>query len=177
MVVTGGVFDEAFAGFPGEVEAGEAWVFLFEEFDDAKALAVVLEAAGFFHEAVEDGFAFVAEGGVAEVVGEGDGFAEVFVEAEGAGDVAGDGGDFDGVGEAGAEVVAGAVEEDLGFVFEAAEGAGVDDAVAVALEMGAPVGGVFGVLAAAGLVAELGVRRAGGVLAGFQFEAGARHGK
>ncbi len=42
--------------------------------------------------------------------------------------------DFDGVGEAAAEVVAGAAGEDLGLSGEAAEGAGLDDAVAVTLE-------------------------------------------
>ena len=59
---------------------------------------------------------------------------------QGAGDAAGDGGDFDGVGQAGAQMIAGAVEEDLGLVFQAAEGAGMDDAVAVALVFGAPQG-------------------------------------
>jgi hypothetical protein len=44
------------------------------------------------------------------------------------------------VGEAGAVVVPLVVDEDLGLVLEAAEGAAVDDAVAVAL-----VGGAVGV--------------------------------
>ena len=95
--------------------------------------------------------ALVAEGGMAQVVGQGDGFGQVLVEVEGAGDVAGDGGDFDGVGEPGAEMVAGAVEENLGLVFQAAKGAGVDDAVAVALVFGAPQGAAVRMNAAAGL--------------------------
>ena len=94
---------------------------------------------------VQDFLAFVAEGGMAEIVGQGDGFGQVFVEVEGAGDAAGDGGDLDGVGQAGAEMIARAVEENLRLVFQAAKGARVDDAVAVALEFGAPQGRRFGV--------------------------------
>lgn len=143
MIVAGEMFDEAFAAFPGEIEAGEGGVFLFEFFDDAEALLIVLETAVIFHEPVENHFAFVTERGVAEVMGESDGFGEIFVQLEGAGDIAGDGSDFDGVGEAGAEMIAGAIEEDLGFVFEAAEGAGMDDAIAITLVMGAPFRGFF----------------------------------
>ena len=155
--VAGGVmFGEAFADFPGEVEAGEVGVFVFEEFDDAEALAVVFESAVVGHELVEGLFAFVAERGVAEVVGEGDGFGEVFIEVESLGEVSGDGGDFDGVGEARAEAATGAVEEDLGFVAELAEGAGVDDSVAVALVGGSPVFFGFGVASASGVLAFLG---------------------
>ncbi len=155
-VAGGVVFGEAFADFPGEVESGELGVFVLEEFDDAEALAVVFEAAGVGHELVEGLFAFVAEGGVAKVVGKGDGFGEVFVEVECLGEVSGDGGDFDSVGEACAEASASAVEEDLGFVAELAEGAGVDDSVAVALVGGSPVFFGFGVASASGVLAFLG---------------------
>jgi hypothetical protein len=148
MIVACLVFGEAFADFPGEVKAGERGIFLFEVFDDAEALAIVFESAVVEHEAVEDFLPFMAEGGMAEVMGEGDGFGEIFVEAEGASDVAGDGGDLDGVSQARAEVIPSAVKEDLGFVFEAAECAGMNDAVAVALVVGAPVWRRFGVLAA-----------------------------
>ena len=148
---------------------------MYEIFDDAEALFVVFETAVIFHEAIEDGFAAMAESGMAEVVGEGDGFGEVFVEIEGAGDVAGDASDFDGVGEAGAEMIAGAIEENLGLIFEAAEGAGMNDAIAVALVMGAPFGRVFLVAAAAGVGAELRVGREVATFAFFKFLACDRH--
>ena len=79
-----------------------------------------------------------------EIVGQRDGFGQVFVEVEGAGDAARDGGHFDGVGQAGAEMIAGAVEENLRLVFQAAKGARVDHAVAVALVFRAPQGRRFG---------------------------------
>ena len=67
--------------------------------------------------------------------------ARSFVEVEGARDCAGDLADFEGVGEAGYIVVAERCDEDLRFVFESSEGFAVYDAVAVALILGADVGG------------------------------------
>ena len=57
--------------------------------------------------------------------------------------------DFDGVRETGAKHIAFMIDEYLGLVFEATEGAGVHDAVAVALEFAAGVGRRFGEAAAA----------------------------
>jgi hypothetical protein len=78
----------------------------------------------------------------------------------------GDGGDFHRVGQPGAKVVAGAVEENLSFVFETAKSAGMDHPVTVALVLGAPLRRGFGVFAAARSRAELGV---GGEIAAFEF--------
>ena len=54
-----------------------------------------------------------------------------------AAETAPDTGDFQRVGESGADVVVFFQREDLGFVFHAAESGGKDEAVAVALEIGA----------------------------------------
>src|SRR6266516_1652462 len=89
----------------------------------------------FAHGGVEGFLSGVAEGGVSDVVNESEGFGEIDVEAEGSGDGAGDLGNLEGVSEAVAEMVAVATGEDLGFGFKAAEGTGVDDAVAVALKV------------------------------------------
>ena len=114
-----------------------AGVALLESLDDAQGVEVVIEAEAVALEAaVEGALAGVAEGRVADVVDESERFGEIFVESERAGDVAGDLRDFDGVGEAGAEVVGGAGGEDLGLAGETAEGPCLDDALAVALERG-----------------------------------------
>ena len=55
---------------------------------------------------------------------------------------------FEGMRQAGTEQVAFVVDEYLGFVFQPAEGGGMDDAVAVALKLVAVVGAVLGVLPA-----------------------------
>lgn len=110
-----------------------------------------------------------------EVVSEGDGLGEIFVEAEGAGDGAANGGDFDGVGEPGAKMIPCAVEEDLGFIFETAKGAGMDDAGAVALEFGAVGVGRFLVFASGGKAGFLGVGSEGGDFHAFEILSGAEH--
>src|SRR5260221_14532529 len=61
--------------------------------------------------------------------------------------------------QARAQVVAGAVQENLGFVFQAAEGARVDDAVAVALVLRAPFRRRLGIFSPARIGAELGEGR------------------
>jgi len=175
-VVVGGVMlREAFADFPGKVKAGEGGVFLLDLFHDAQAVHVVFEAAAAAHEPGQFGFPLVTEGGMAEVMGEGDGLGQVGVQLQRAGDIPRDGGHFHGMGEPGAEMVAAAVQENLGLVFKPAEGAGMDDAVAVPLILGAPDRGFLTVFAAPGIRAELGVGRQNLALDLFQFLAGAGH--
>src|SRR5436190_12916168 len=112
---------------------------------------------------------------MAQVMRERDGFGEILVQPQGARDVPRNARDLDGVGEPRAQMVAGAVEKNLCLVFQPAEGARMNDAVAVALEMRAPLGRLFLVFAPARLGAELRVRREELPLAGFEFEAGGGH--
>ena len=56
------MLDHALAHFPGEVQAGEFGVTLFEFGDDAQRLFVVVEAAEVFHQAGKRNFAGMAEG-------------------------------------------------------------------------------------------------------------------
>ena len=130
------MLDEARKRRLGQVEPVERGVAALELGDDAQSVAVVVEAAVPGHAGVERVFAGMPERRVAEVVAERDRFGEVVVEPERAGERAGDLRHLDGVGEAGAEMVALVMDEDLRLVGEAAEGGRMDDAVAVALEFG-----------------------------------------
>ena len=143
------VLGEAFERFPGQVEAVEGCVFALQGEHDAKALGIVVKAAVVLHDLVEGAFTGVTERGVAHVMGERQHLGQVFVEAELAGDGAGDLGDFEGVREAGAVVVAFVEDEDLGFVNEATKGGGVEYAVAVALKRAASGARTFGMGASA----------------------------
>ena len=107
-----------------------------EHLDHPQRVHVVLEAAAaaLAQGRVERLLAGVAEGRVAEVVAEPDRLGQVLVEAERAGDGAGDPAGLERVGEPGAVVVALGRDEDLGLVLEPPEGLRVDDPVAVALE-------------------------------------------
>src|SRR5215210_3701049 len=104
--------------------------------DDAQGMFVMAEGASVGCEGAGEGFfSSVTEGGVAEIVAEGDRLCEVFVEAESTGYGAGYLHHLQRVREACPEVVAVRGDEDLGLVHEPAEGLGVDYAVPVALEV------------------------------------------
>ncbi len=105
--------------------------------DDAQSMAVVVEAAVGGHAGVKRLLAGMAEGGVAEVVGERHRLGEIVVEPERARKRPGDLRHLDRMGQPGAEMVALVMDEHLGLVGETAEGGRMDDAVAVALEFGA----------------------------------------
>ncbi len=133
------VLGDSLAHLPGQVQAGKGRVAILEMLDDAQRLPVVVEAAVVDHQAVEDLFTEVPERRVPQVVGQRQRLDQVLVEAQRPRDRAADLADLDGVGQPRAVVVALVVDEDLGLVLEPAEGAAVDDPVAVALEGGAVV--------------------------------------
>ena len=116
--------------------------------DHAQALFVVAEAlrADF----VQCGFARVAKRRMPEVVAEGNGFGQVFVQAQGARNGTPDLRNFEGMGQAGAVVVALRGDEYLRLVGQAAKRLGMDDAVAVTLETGAVRAGGQGPLPSSG---------------------------
>ena len=131
----GAVLEDAFARLEAQVQAIVVGVAVLQLIDHAQALQVVLEAAVRGHAVVERVLPGVAEGRVAEVVREGDGFGQVLVELQRAGDGARQLRDLDRMREPGAEQVAFVVEEHLRLVDEPAKSGRVDDAVAVALKV------------------------------------------
>ncbi len=145
----------AFAHFEGQVQAGEAGVALLEFFDDAQGVNIVIEVgAEAGHLAVEFLLAGMGEGRMADVVRQRQGFGEIFVETQDRGHGAGNLGNLDGVGEAVAEMVGKAGREDLRLGFQPAESAGMNDAVAIALE-GVAVGMIGFRIAASQAVLDL----------------------
>ena len=95
----------------------------------AEAGPVPLAQAG-----VERLLARVAERRMAHVVAEPDRLGEVFVQPQRPGDAACDPGRLERVRHAGAEVVAGRVDEDLRLALQPAERLRVEDSVAVSLK-------------------------------------------
>jgi hypothetical protein len=119
---------------PGQVEPVEARVAPFQPGHDPQALGVVVESAMGREGPVQRPLAGMPERRVAEVMGQRQRFGQILVEAERAGDGAGDLGHFQRMGKPGPEVVPFVVDKDLRLVLQAAKRIGMDDAVAVALE-------------------------------------------
>ena len=120
--------------FACEVESFVVRVGPFEFTDEGEGELVVGEAAVEGQAFGEGVFAGVAEGRMSDIVQQGEGFNEVLVQAHGAAHGARDRGDFHGMREACAVVVAHGAGEDLGLAAESAEGGRVQDAVTVTLE-------------------------------------------
>jgi hypothetical protein len=91
------------------------------------------------HAPIELLLARVCEGWMTDIVGERERLGEVLVQRQRNGNGTGDLRDFNGVGEPVAEMVGEALAKDLSLAFQTAECAGVNDAVAIALEL-SPVG-------------------------------------
>jgi hypothetical protein len=99
-------------------------------------LEIVIERfAKALHQAIQFGFTCVSEGRMAYVVGQGERFREISVKPKRCGDGAGDLRDLNSVRQAIPKVIGDGIGEDLGLVFKAAKGAGVNDAITVALEV------------------------------------------
>jgi hypothetical protein len=112
-----------------------------------------------------------------KIVRQRDGLGQVLIQAQGAGQAAGHGGHFDGVGQPRAQMIARAVEENLRLVFQPAKGARMDDAVAVALIFSAPQRRRLRDDATAGFAAQLRVGRQDLPLPLLKFFLGTRHGR
>ena len=131
------VLHDPFERFPGQVQPVEAGIAPVHHGHGAQGLGIVVEAAEVPEAGIERPLAGVPERRVAEVMGERERLGEVLIERQGARERAGDLGDFQGVGQAGAVVVALVEHEHLGLVLEAAERGRVDDPVGIAAERAA----------------------------------------
>jgi hypothetical protein len=84
----------------------------------------------------------MSKGRVPKVMCQADGFNQVFIASQGARQCPSNLRYFDGMRQPGSEIIALKIDEDLCFVFQAAEGSGVDDSIPIALE-GRPVFGLM----------------------------------
>ncbi len=131
------VFDKAFEGLPSEVEFVKRRIAALEAGHHCEGLRIVVEPALGGEATVERALAGVAKGGVTEVVTKRASLREILVEAERPREGARNLGDFEGVREPCAVMVAFVKHEDLCLVRKPAERGGMDDAVAVAAELAA----------------------------------------
>jgi hypothetical protein len=132
------VLEDALSRFEAEVQPRVLGVTLLQQIDDTQALQIVLEPTGIGGGSavglIERILTGMAEGRVAQVMGQRYRFAQILVQTEPARHRTRHLSHLERVGETRAKEVTLVVEEDLGLVDQAAKGGTVHDAVAVALE-------------------------------------------
>ena len=132
------MFNDSFADLKGEIQTRVSGKTLFELLDNSERMEIVVKTATVAaHQGVEAAFAGVAKRGVANVVDKRKRLSQVCVQPHRFGDGASDLRNFKGVGESIAKMVGVARGENLRFRFQAAKGARMNDAVAVARKFSA----------------------------------------
>ena len=76
------MFGQSFEGFKTQIKAIEPGIVTFQEGDHAQALGVVIKTAISGHGTVQTAFPGMAKRGVAKIMGQGDGFGEIFIDIE-----------------------------------------------------------------------------------------------
>ena len=128
------MFDQPFQRFPGEIEAVEIGIAMFQLGHQPQRMGIVVEAANVLGDGIQRLLAGMAEGRVAQIMRQRHGLGQVFIGGKRARQAARQLRHFQRMGQPGAVIIALMLHKDLGLVLEAAEGAGMDDAVAVAAE-------------------------------------------
>ena len=128
---------DALQAFPGQVQPVEIGVMAFQPGHDPQGLGIVVEAAIGRHQPFHRILAGVAEGGVAKVVGQRHRFRQVGVQPQHPGDGAGDLCHLDGMGQAGAVIVALMFHKHLRLVLQAAKRFTMNNSISISLKSGA----------------------------------------
>ena len=126
--------DERFANLVRQVQTREFGIAFFEFIDAAKAVKIVVETAVVEQAGMQRVLARVSEGGMADVVGKGNRFGEVFVQPKPTGHGTGDLGDFERVRESSSVMVVDRRDEDLRLPRHPSKRRGVYDPLAVPLK-------------------------------------------
>src|SRR5687768_220970 len=137
------MFEDALPSLKTQVQTIERPIMLFQHIHHAQGLEVVLKAAVILHAIVQGILPRVAERRVPQVVSKGNGFDQVFVEAQVARNGTADLRDLQAVRQAGAEKITFMIDKNLGFIFESTEGCRMYDAIPITLERGTSYGSIF----------------------------------
>ncbi len=134
------VLDDAFPHFKRQVQAAKTSIAHLKILDDTQRVQVVIEEGSMLsHSCVQSFFAGMAKGRMSNVVHQGQGLHQIHVQVELGRDSACDLRDFDGMSEAIAKVIGESARENLRLGLKPAKGAGMNNAVPVALEV-IPIG-------------------------------------
>ena len=128
------MFDEPFQCLPSQIKPVEGRIAALELGDNSLRLSIMIKTSIRPHEFVKYILARVAEWRVTKIMRERKRLGKIIVEAERAGEGAGNLADLERMGEPRAKVVALVRNKDLRLVGEPAEGRAMNDTVAVTLK-------------------------------------------
>src|SRR5438552_9130196 len=129
------VLDDALADAERQIEPAMRGVTLLEVLYDTQRVKIVVEATTMTAEAaVQRALPGVSKGRMADVVNQGESLRQIFVQAERGSNSPCDLRDLNGVGQAAAKMIGGSAGEYLRLPRETPEGAGLHNALAIALE-------------------------------------------
>ena len=131
------VLENALARFVGQVESVKSTIALFEQIDGAQGLQVVFESAVVLHAGIERVLPRMSERGMPQIMRKRNGFGEILVQAQCAGDGTCDLADLKTVRQSGSEQIALMIDEYLCLVLEPPEGRAMNDTIAVTLKLAA----------------------------------------
>src|SRR4029077_17578159 len=128
------VFDETFQRFPTQIETVECGIAVLKIRHYTQGLRIVIEAPITSEALVERPLAGMPKWRMPQIMHERQRFGEVFVEAQGTRERAGDLHNFERVRQSCAEVIAFVIDKHLRFMSEPPERRRMDDPVAIAAE-------------------------------------------
>ena len=114
-----GFFLQAFPHFKSQIQSGKVGIGIFQQFNNAQTLAVVLEGPCSRMHSASISSPECPQRRALEIMRESDGLGQILVQAQGPRDGATDRGDLDRVSQSRAQMVPGAVEKNLRLVFQA----------------------------------------------------------
>src|SRR5699024_2676719 len=133
------MLEYAFARLEAKIEPVKGEVAVLQPVDNTQALQIVLEPAGIGRPLLHAGVQFVLAGmpkrRMSQVMGQGNGLDQIFIDLQHTRHGTGDLGHLKTVCEAGAEQIAFVVDEHLSLVFQQPECLAMHDAVTIALKL------------------------------------------
>ena len=131
------MLDQPFQRLPRQIKAIKFGVTPLQFGDNTQGLRVMIEAACRCQAFIQYVLPGMAKRRVAEIMGERQSFGQILIQPQGPRQCPRDLRHLDGMGQAGAEMVAFMGHKNLRFMGEAAESGGMDNAVPVALKIAA----------------------------------------
>lgn len=131
------MFEYAFPCFMAKIQTVECCIAFFQHVDHPQRLQIVFKATMLLHTIIQGILTGMSERCMAQIVRQGDGFDQIFIEPQISCYRTSDLRHFQAVRKARAEQVSFMIDEYLGFILQSPESRRMNDAIAIALKLAA----------------------------------------